>query len=173
MPQRGVCDDERVAAFAEIAQCYCALIESDEDVSSRDFIKQCADALAQLYRGALSLIDVPLQLSDGHDVEGMSHEEWKTVFDRIGVRIGDHEYYMEVIDPYDMEASTGCGSLSDDLADMYRDLKPALCLYGRSEADSNESVFSWRLSFLSHWGRHCTSALRAIHCVLVQTEGMA
>jgi hypothetical protein len=54
------------------------------------------------------------------------------------------------------------GSIADDLADTWRDLKQGLLALesGSPEADV---VFSWRHDFTSHWGRHAVNALAALH----------
>ena len=75
-------------------------------------------------------------------------------------------YYWEVFDTnYDKEADPVQGWLVDDFADIYRDLE--IELNKMDNIGSNEAVEDalWTLkwSFMSHWGQHCVSALRAFH----------
>jgi Domain of unknown function (DUF5063) len=52
------------------------------------------------------------------------------------------------------------GSLADDLADIYRDLKKGLILSEKTSAE--DALWNWRLHFDFHWGNHAMSALKAI-----------
>jgi hypothetical protein len=60
------------------------------------------------------------------------------------------------------------GTLADDLADIYRDLKKGLELKSRSEPPET-IIWGWRVLFYSHWGTHAIEALHVIHSRLEQT----
>ena len=53
------------------------------------------------------------------------------------------------------------GSLADDIADVYRDLRTGLRKWQRGE--SGGALWEWRFNFEAHWGQHADDALRAIH----------
>jgi hypothetical protein len=57
------------------------------------------------------------------------------------------------------------GDLADDLADIYRDIKPGLRAWDTEEEGYlDEVVFDWKLPhFGSHWGIHAVGAMRALH----------
>lgn len=75
---------------------------------------------------------------------------------------------MQVFDPTkDREAIYG--SLADDIADIYRDLKEGLVLHHSGLASPNDILWDWRLGFYSHWGKHSMDALRTIHFLLEPT----
>ena len=55
-------------------------------------------------------------------------------------------------------------TLSDCLADIWRDLKPGLeAMDANRERYQNDALWEWTFSFQTHWGRHAIDALRAIH----------
>ena len=56
------------------------------------------------------------------------------------------------------------GSLTDDIADIYRDVIPGLREYelGRRA----QAVWEWGFGLRHHWGEHATGAIRALHCRL-------
>ena len=54
------------------------------------------------------------------------------------------------------------GDLADDVADIYRDLSAGLALVDAGHA--LEAQWELRFSFLTHWGRHASGAIRALHC---------
>jgi len=71
-------------------------------------------------------------------------------------------YYRVVFDPHDLDANKepGMGMLSDDLADIYRDLVKGLDNEDRGFID--EACFDWSFSYRSPWARHAMNALTAI-----------
>ena len=55
------------------------------------------------------------------------------------------------------------GTLADDLADIYRDLKEGLVLREEKLASSADIIFNWRILYYSHWGKHAIDALLVLH----------
>jgi hypothetical protein len=72
----------------------------------------------------------------------------------------EFESYWEVFDPYKLDQPVA-GSLSDDLLDVYRDVRRGLALW-ESPHDA-AAIWEWRFSLESHWGDHAVDALRALH----------
>jgi len=89
------------------------------------------------------------------------------LFRSLGSYLGDWDAYAEVFDPYEMDDTPVVGSLSDDLADVYRDLRRGLALFDASNRPGKiDAVWDWRFHFHSHWGEHATGALRPLHRLL-------
>ena len=67
--------------------------------------------------------------------------------------------YWEVFDPYNLDEAV-CGSLIDDLSDIYNDIQQGVYLYecGKKE----DAVWCWKWSFENHWKYHATDAIRAL-----------
>jgi hypothetical protein len=72
--------------------------------------------------------------------------------------LGERTWYREVFDPYADSPEVG-GGLSDDVSDIYRELRGGLMQWRRDELA--EAAWTWRFG-LTHWGEHVTSALRAL-----------
>ena len=75
--------------------------------------------------------------------------------------------YWEVFDPYEEGAPVG-GSLSDDLLDVYGDLRRGLALWEQGGVTKRgelriAAIWEWRFQFEIHWGDHAIDALRALH----------
>jgi Domain of unknown function (DUF5063) len=75
---------------------------------------------------------------------------------------GFHEkdIYWEVSDPYEASEPV-CGSLTDDLLDVYADVRRGLDLWDGSHQQA--AIWEWRFHFDIHWGDHAVDALRALH----------
>jgi|AntDryMetagUQ889_1029465.scaffolds.fasta_scaffold07066_2 hypothetical protein len=80
--------------------------------------------------------------------------------------LGDWGIYW-VLDPLAIDdgkpdPEVMAGDLSDDLADIWRDLKAGL--RGLDEGGPEMSIrWEWRWGFYNHWGPHATSALTVLH----------
>lgn len=67
-----------------------------------------------------------------------------------------------------MDSEAIHGSLADDLADIYRDLKEGLTLTSVKEYPSRGIVFEWQYSFETHWGKHAINAIAVLHSISAQ-----
>lgn len=83
----------------------------------------------------------------------------------LKAKLGEWDLYWEVFDPTkDSEAIRG--SLADDIADVYRDIKEGLGCQDLDLALQGDAIWEWRVGFYSHWGKHAIDALRTIHFLL-------
>jgi hypothetical protein len=153
----------------EEAERYCALIEGAEAGHRRSFAFALADSLAALLSAAWRLPDVAPSSCDLPD--GPDHEQWLERFAALQEVLGEWGDYWTTVDPHDEDGSIAVLlPVADDLADIWRDLKPGL-LGLHSGAGPNDVTWHWRFGFYSHWGRHATEALRALHARLADDGG--
>ena len=152
---------ERAESFRDAALRYCALIDDSVDPPVEAFLDQVAASLVELHQRALELPSVEPSGDDAPD--RMGHEEWNELFMRLGRVLGARDGYWLVHDPTDMEQYEPVfGSLADDLADIYRDLREGLDAWD-SSASKDDAIWEWRFSFWSHWGAHLVDSVRTIH----------
>jgi len=165
---------EAVRRFGGLAQDYCSLIERAPMLEKNGFLLQVYSLLPQLIDQAIRLplvtfdnnekID-PAEESRARVLEEkaqMSHEEWWQLYSALKVKLGDWDHYWMVFDPTkDSEAIHG--SLADDIADIYSDLKEGLILAATNAYRLRDIIFEWRLGFDTHWGQHAVDALGVLH----------
>lgn len=148
---------ENIARFARLAERYCAWAEVTTSDPEAD-MKMARTLLAELHVAALGLDDTGC----GDDTEQVvSYEDWHVILERFQTLPID--LYWDVFEPLKEEPPV-LNSLSDDLADIYRDIKVGMILYKRGNIV--EAVWEWRFNFHIHWGAHLTGAQRAIHSYL-------
>jgi hypothetical protein len=141
------------------------LIEGLATVSKDELLRQCLDILPPLYHAASRLPET--ELDDDDDPEGreLTHEQWAQIFNELLGLLGEDHAYREVFDPTarDVEESL-LGSLADDLADIYRDLRDNLNSWAE-QGDRSPSHVLWlaRFHWLHHWGCHAVDAIRYLH----------
>jgi len=98
----------------------------------------------------------------------ITQEQQGELYSLLKEKLGDWNLYSQVlIQRKTREANYG--SLADDIADIYRDLKEGLVLHHSGLATPNDILWEWRLLFYSHWGDHAMNALRTIHFLLEHT----
>lgn len=157
------------AAFKAAAQRYCALFES-EPSDADHWAAAVLSALAEVYAAAHRLPSFGLgeDASDIPDTFDVTTEEWRSVFGVVSRALGQQETYWAYFDPSeprDSDERPIFHSLADDLADIYRDLKPGLRAWETGHDRYLEMiVYNWKTpSFGIHWGLHAVSAMRALH----------
>jgi hypothetical protein len=114
--------EESVEVFIDAARSYCSLIEAADALPRGQFVWQVGDRLTRLYAGATALPE-----TDPTGIEGpedrIGDAESFALEQRLREKLGDLDRYRRVYDPYDATETGVEGSLSDDLADIYRDVK--------------------------------------------------
>lgn len=167
MDEYNAIQDEAVSHFAKSAQEFCSLLEKSASVSDREFVQQAAYLLATLYAAGLSLPT----LDNGPEeqqasIEDTSFEHTSEIERQTGQKLGKHNLYWEFYDPYD-QSNPLTTTLSDDLSDIYRNIKPGLIAYQKGTARSvSAAVWEWKFHFIIHWSDHAVDALRAIHRIV-------
>jgi hypothetical protein len=154
-------DDSHIATFRVLAERYCAFIESCDSLRRGEFVWQLAEHLIGLYAAGMRL-PFPSGDDDFDSPSAMTHEEWQELFQRLSRKLGDVDCYSVMFDPYESGSTPVTGSLADDAADVYRDLKSGLAVIGVGGGLDN-AVWEWRFGFDNHWGKHAAEALYALH----------
>lgn len=147
----------------EAAEAYCSLIEDSDASDEATFACQLLITLTAAVAAAVRLPDV--EPTDAESPVAITHEEWRTCYQRIGQLTGPWAgYYWEAFHPFalrEADASVGLGDLIDDLTDIWRDLKDGL-LALRAGLSLDDVQWQWRQGYWGHWGRHAAGASRAL-----------
>ena len=176
--------DPALTNFAALARSYCALIDSRSELTPDALLISAHAHLPRLYAAGLDLPGIgvlfpkhapstPLddgaqEAADSARDEGSS-EEWDAVLDSLRAQLQGRDNYREVFNPYDpAEELQVVGSLADDLSAIHRDLLIGLRKWDRQE--SGHALWDWRSGLENHWGKHLTSALRALHSLAANYE---
>ena len=157
-------ESDDIVSFVEAAKAYCRLIEERESYTLASFIEACTPLLATLYLRATTLPDIE-DLSDDKVSGPITTDEWKVLFKNLSEYLGKYNMYSDVFDPVLVdEAEVTSGSLADDLADIYRDLKNGFLIIEQENGNTiGDVIWEWKFSFGTHWGVHLTGALRVLH----------
>lgn len=146
--------------FRRHAQRFVSLVERGEALPTRSYLIEVATALAELCGTALTLPPVEAKTQTTPDIELTAPPALKS----LKSRLGDVDRHWDVFDPTKKDEPTE-GSLAEDIANIYGDLKFGLLLTAHG-ASTSEVLAHWRERFGSHWGMHATGAMRAIYWAL-------
>ena len=153
--------------FSQAARQFTALIESRRSDSPAAWLASVHTQLAELYAAAVALpqVEPDTEAANGREI---SHDQWTKLFKELGALLGRWNLYWDVYDPYDQATHDPvAGSLADDLADIYRDVRDGLSLEETDGASHpNDVLWRWRFDFESHWAAHASGALRALGSAL-------
>jgi hypothetical protein len=154
--------------FRDVARQFCGVIDSARNMNRDDLGLKVYTLLPALISGAIALPSVESSHSKVKAIKAQKQAQWGELYSLLEDILGDWNPYYEVFDPTkDREAIFG--SLADDLADIYRDLKEGLVVHDAGLAPPHDIIWEWRFGFYSHWGHHAIDALRALHFRLEST----
>ncbi len=154
----------QVPMFWEDARAYCELIESLSKGKPSHFYERLLTCMSWL---AKSIDELPREYSsteEKYERCRMSHEEWTELAHQISSVVNPEIYRLVEADKDNPETVARVCMFWDDLADIYRDLREGICLYGLGTEDGiREAVWQWKSSYEIHWGLHLFDALHTVH----------
>jgi len=139
--------------FLSLVRVYVRLIESAHSFSAHQLLSKCAVLLPKIYSLGLELPDIEPKNDEIVTYEGNPPTG-------IGSKLGKYDIYWEVLDPVFKE-EVGAGTLSEDLAEIYMELKGPLIAYEKGQ--ESDAIWQWKFNIKSHCGDHLVDALRTIH----------
>jgi hypothetical protein len=155
--------------FGAVADEFCAAVDAASRIDRVELLARIYRILPKLINEAIKLPNITSDDDSDKAVESklrpnvrLNDEQWGQLYKSLKQKLGDWDGYTQVFDPTtDKEASFG--TLADDIADIYRDLKEGLVLNETSQATPEEIIWDWRFAYYSHWGKHAIDALLTIH----------
>ena len=162
---------QQVIEFVAVANEICNFFENAGGFSRFDFVDKSRKILPLLYYKAVLLPITEPVIEDGTE-KFVTEEEWHEVHDALFKKLGKYNDYQEVIDPVikDTEDSVG-GSIAENLADIYQDLKDFLLLYRMGTIElMNDALWECMQHFDQSWGQKLLNSLRALHRLIHGTD---
>lgn len=152
---------DEVADFHAAALAYCPSVEN-EAVEPRAVLRN----LVRLVDAALGVPAVkPSAVDHEKDPPGLAGAS-KAVQANVEKALHPADWYQMYFHPLNAAEPVPCtGSLSEDLAEIYEEVRRGLHL--ASIGAEEDAAWYWRLMFEGHWGRHATQAIVALHDLLV------
>ena len=170
---RNIIFSQNVTEFVTVVGEYCVFVENTLRFSKKRFLDKARRLLPLIYLKA-SLIPKFDSVFDAENERFVTEEEWDIIKDSVKQKLGFHDEYREVYDPLTHEQlEQSSASISDNLADVYQDLKNFVSLYSAGTEDiMNDALWECQLNFEEFWGQKLLNALKAIHALYFGEENL-
>jgi hypothetical protein len=160
-----------VVEFVAVANEFCKYSEHASELKGDELLKILQRILPLMYLKASLLPQLNPFFEDGNE-KFVNESDWSIIHDTLREKFGTADDYLEVFDSK-INDSEGpiISSLSENMADIYQDMKDFLLLYqtGTSEV-MNDAVWECRMNFENFWGQKLVNSMRAIHKFIYSGE---
>ena len=150
--------------FVTVAVQYCVLLESAQNIAVKDLVDKLTKMLPLLYLKA-SMGPSSEMMDDDMPEMSVTEDDYNYIMSGLYQVFGKDDAYLEVF-LQDMKYSETpiAESISENLTDIYQDLKNCLVIYERGiDENMNDALYVCMENFKTYWGQKLVNALRALH----------
>jgi hypothetical protein len=153
-----------VLEFASCGNAYIRRLESGDLPDRSLFIPEMLALLTSLYAAFIRIPANEPYFDDGNE-KFVSEEEWSEVYTKMTIALGRNNDYLDIPDEEEYDRSELVRrKISEDLADIYQDIKDFLELYRvGTEEVMNDALWECRMNFENSWGQKTLRAAAALH----------
>lgn len=159
-----------VLEMLTVAHEYCLFVEKCDEYKQEDILDYMRKISPLLYLKGTLLPDIEPEYPEANE-RFVIEEQWEAIFNKLRDQFGtlDQYWYQDytVIDDNDPVK----GSLADNYADIYQDLKDFTLLYQKkSHAAKENAVAEIKKLFHMHWGYRLLNAQAYVHSLVMQND---
>ena len=153
-----------VVEFVAVANEFCKYTEHASEIRGDELLRILQRILPLMYLKASLLPSLEPVFEDGNE-KFVMESDYNRIRNSLRQQFGTADDYPEVFnEKYEETEAPVMSSISENMADLYQDLKNFLLLYqtGTQEV-MNDAVWECRINFENFWGQKLVNALSAIH----------
>lgn len=157
--------------FVAVANEFCKYTEHASELKGDELLKILQRILPLMYLKASLLPELNPYFEDGNE-KFVTEDDWLRINESLKEKFGTANDYLEVFDEKinDTEGHV-LSSISENMADVYQDLKDFLLLYQTGTVEvMNDAVWECRMNFENFWGQKLLNSMRAIHKFIYSGE---
>jgi len=160
-----------VVEFVAVANEFCKYVEHASELKGDELLKILQRIMPLMYLKASLLPHLEPFFEDGNE-KFVKEADWAIISDTLKEKFGTADDYLEVFDDKIKETEGPVvSSMSENMADIYQDMKDFLLLYQTGTAEvMNDAVWECRMNFESFWGQKLVNSMRAIHKFIYSGE---
>ncbi len=153
-----------ILEFVTVAVQYCAYLEDTEERSRESFVDTMSKLLPLLYLKG-SLLPQYETYADNMLSDYVTEENYDIVRNNIAYIMADKDDYLDVfVDDMKYSDEPILMTISENLADIYQDIKNFVYIYKQGVEDEMMSALEQcNQYFKTEWGQKLVNVLRAIH----------
>ncbi len=159
-----------VIEMATVANEFCYFFETIENKDKETIIDFVQRILPLLYLKGTLLPEIEPQNPDANE-RFVTEEQWERVFTELRDKFGNDDEYW-IIDPqYINETEPLKASLSENIADIYQDMKDFILLLQKNTLDARENaIYDCSVLLGNHWGYRVGNIFTRIHHLIYFEE---
>jgi hypothetical protein len=160
-----------VVEFVAVANEFCKYAEHASELKGDELLKILQRILPLMYIKASLLPKLNPFFEDGNE-KFVTETDWVLIQETLQQKFGSANDYLEVFDEKinDTEGHV-ISSISENMADIYQDIKDFLLLYQTGTAEvMNDAIWECGMNFENFWGQKLVNAMRAIHKFIYSGE---
>jgi hypothetical protein len=163
-----------VIEFVAVANEYCKYAEHASQLKGDELLRILQRILPLMYIKASLLPKLNPYFEDGNE-KFVTESDWIGMHEILRNKFGTADDYLEVFDDKTNETDGPVvSSISENMADIYQDIKDFLLLYQTGTAEvMNDALWECRMNFENFWGQKLVNAMRAIHKFIYSGEEIA
>ena len=158
---------KNVIEFVAVANEYCIFAEKTQESEKKYFIETALRLLSLLYLKATLLPEISND-TDEKPEGTVTEADWNFIRDSIAGILNSRDSYVDFFDFRLQETSEPVTySISENMADIYQDLKDFLYLYRSAIVEiMNGALFTCELNFKNYWGPRLIITMRILHHII-------
>ena len=156
-----------VVEFVKISADYCLKLENCRQAQPRELVESMLSVLPYIYIKGQQLANSTIDNGMNVDAQ-VTEEDYNYIRLSVFDVLGQYDEYLDVF-VEDMKYSDRpiLRSISEDLADIYQDLRNFLATYREGIEDMSIAALNEVLENFRHdWGQKCVNVMRPLHDVL-------
>jgi hypothetical protein len=160
-----------VIEFVAVGNEFCKYAERAAQLKGDELLRIFQRILPLMYIKASLLPQLNPYFEDGNE-KFVTESDWMIVNETLKKKFGTADDYLEVFDEKSKDADGPViSSISENMADIYQDIKDFLLLYQTGTAEvMNDAIWECRMNFENFWGQKLVNSMRAIHKFIYSGE---
>ncbi|MCA1746649.1 MAG: DUF5063 domain-containing protein, partial [Bacteroidales bacterium] len=157
-----------VLEFVRSANDYCHWLDDSEQTGAVGFIRSSLQIISKVYHSAVCMEEVEPVMESSNE-KFVTEQDWSSVYQKVMNLLGKHNEYLRIADDDEFDRSDlVTHKISEDLADIYQDLKDFTLQYRQGiEEIMNDAVWEVMDNFDNYWGIKLLNALNALNKLYV------
>jgi hypothetical protein len=156
-----------VIEFVAVANEYCKYAEHASGLKGDEMLRIMQRIMPLMYLKASLLPALEPVFDDGNE-KFVTETDWQRIHDNLRQKLGTaNDFTAEVSDVLDDSGIPVPVTLSENMSDIYQDMKDFILLYqtGTKEV-MNDAIWECRMNFETLWGPKLINSMKAIHSFL-------
>ncbi len=157
-----------VLEFVMSANEYCKWIEEADQSDSNEFIRSSLQMLSRVYNTFIAIEEME-PLMESSNEKFVTEQDWSLIYQEVMNLLGKHNEYLRIADDDEFDRTDLVPhKISEDLADIYQDLKNFTMQYRQGiEEIMNDAVWEVMDNFENYWSVKLLNALQALNRLFV------